>query len=759
MPEERQAPQIPELNLEAEPLKLGFEVMEDAYALSTVKQTFWQYEWFRSQNHDPRWNSHDALYTGWVPPKTWEGTTTPRSSLGMPITFSQIETVFPALHQALFAERVWFEVDPEPGVEAKEADDVQAHLKYAIEHPKADYTGSTEVELELAEKQMLQHGNGGGEIVWDSEGSHPRFEWVDLRDIYFDPGCPTPSVDHNRSIIRRKMMTVQELDDLRKDERMRIPSKPVLMHMARNLNTVIADRTKQTSEALRGIQYNPAQHEGSPLPSERKIEVLIYYSPHKIIWVLNREWIAYNSRNPYGFIPFVFAPCFPVPGRFYAQSYADVIENPQRYIEALYNGRLDELALQLRPPRVRKRGSILTPSQQRWGPGQVSEADDPSKDMAVHYPQGATANVMDDIAYLETMVERLTGANAVNAGVPRPGNANRTATGMNLQSQGGNSRLWPLVKHMEDYLIIPMLYKMYKMVQVHTYPQQQLPAVGQDGKYSQIQAGAFKGQCRFTISASSKMMTREKLAQIVPFIGQYMLNGPFIQSLQAMGQTVDFQVYGKMIQDATGTGDKYQLIRPLNQQEQQAKQAPNPQVVADQQKSQAELQTRQQLMQTKVQGELQKAQIMKAPDPGEAQAQQQQNQADMMKSMVQMAIEKQKAQLDQQKSQHKMLIDHQTAQQKMAHERQAAQQKMFSDAVMTHQQLQASRQQASHDLALQQAQGQQKMQQDQVASQQKVQQSQELTKHKMSVDKQKMALQVAAQRMAAKNKPAPKKAA
>lgn len=757
MPEERQAPVIHELNLEAEPLKLGLQAIEDAYALTTVKQTFWVYEWYRSRNHDPRWNQHDALYTGWLPPKVWDGTTTPRSSLGMPITFSQIETAFPGIYQAVFNEDKWFQVAPEPGSSSQETDAIEAHLKYSLDHPKDDYTGNAEVELELAIKQMLQHGNGGVEIIWDTDSGHPRPEWVDLRDFYVDPGATIPSVDAARSLLRRKLLTIDELEDLRNDPRMRIPDKAVLVNMARNLNNVFADRTKQFSEALRGINYHPAQHESSPVPAERKIEVLIYYSKYRIIWVLNREWVAYNERNPYGFIPFCFAPCFPIPGRFYAMSYADVIENPQRYIEALYNGRLDELSLALRPPRVRKRGSIMTPAQTRWSPGQVSEADNPKEDVAVLYPQGATANIMEDISYLEAMVDKLTGANSVMSGTPRPGNSNRTATGMNLQAQGGASRLWPLVKHIEDYLIVPMLYKMYKMVQVHTHPGQTIPALGPNDQYTVVPAYAFQKGCRFTVSASSKMLTREKLSQVVPFLAQYMLNGPFIQGIQAMGQTVDFEVFSKMIQDATGTADMYKLIRPMNQQEQQAKQAPPPQAVMQQQQAQAEQQTRLQLMQMKGQNEVQKVQAQKAPSPQEQQAQQQQAQQDQLKSMLQMASERQKAQLQAKQSQQKLIFDHLTAQQKMAHERQKSQQELFMNAARGQQELRQQQQQHAHEMLVSHATAQQQLNQGAAAGQQKVSQAKEMGDHKMKMDEQKLKLQARAQAM--KPKTPAKKAA
>jgi hypothetical protein len=765
MPEERQAPVIPEANLEAEPLKVGLQAIAEDYALSVVKQTFWNYERFRQQNHDNRWATHDALYFGWVPQKVWEGTNIPRSSLGMPITFGQIETSYPKIVQSLFRGADWFDVTPEPGGSAQEAHGIQSHLLYSLEHVPKNYSNNGKTEIALATRQILLHGNGGIAIEYDPVAGHPVVEWVDLRDFYVDSACSVPSIDAARSIIRRKIMTLDALEELRSDKRMKIPDKAVLAHMARNgALATFGDRTKQISEAYRGVQYNPNQERWSPVPNERNIEVLIYYSKYRIIWVLNREWVAYNEPNPYGFIPFCFAPCFPVIGRFYAMSFADILESKQRYIEALLNGHLDEVSLAIAPPRVRKRGSVLTPAQQRWHPGNIQEADDPAKDVNVLYPQRITQGVMEDVAFIEASAEKLTGANSVIQGVPKPGNANRSATGMSLQNAGGTSRLWTIVKNIEDYLIVPMLYKMYRMTQMHTIPGQLLPALGKEGQVVQVGADAFRAPCRFRMSAASEMLTQEKLSQIVPFISQYIMAGPFIQALQGQGQTVDFTVFSQMIQDATGTGEKYNLFRPMNEQEQQARQTPPPQAVMQQQMKQADAQTRLALMDKKVAGELQKTQIQKQPDP-------QQAQAEMMRMFAKAQAEREKAQLETQKAQQKIVAERLAAQQKLEHESASMKLKLFGEAARGKQQMEAQQQQHQlsllqqaqqhqHQMAVSGAQTQQQLQHGAEAGKQKLSQQADLTKHKMAMDKQKLALQARVLQLKNRFKPAaPKKVA
>lgn len=751
MPEQLAPKPLDPVSLDAEPLKLPFQTISDAYALETVKQTFYQYEWYRQQNHDMRWNAHDAMYFGWLPPKVWEGTTTPRSNLSMSsITFGQIEAALPAILQAVFNDNKWFEIVPEMGNTPDEARQIEAHLYYNLEHGVGDKP--VEIDIEHATRQLLLNGNGGVSVTFDPHLGRPVVKWVDIRDFYINPSCPTPYADDSDSIIELKRLSVADIDAMRGDERMNIPPRSVLNYMASTPSAVYGDRTKQTSEALRGVQYNPAQHEWLPLPADRKVEVLIYWSKTRIIWVFNREWVAYNKKNPYGFVPFCFAPCFPVPGRFYAQSYADKLEDMQRYTEALINAHLDELSLALHPPRVKKRGGLLTPSQQRWRPGQVQEADDPKNDVVVQWPQQATTDVMGDIAFFESSAEKLTGVNSMGQGVPRGGNVNRTATGVQSQLQGGANRLWTIVKHIEDYLIVPMLYKMYKLVQYHSQPGQILPGMGQGDQLIQVGAEAFQKPCRFRILASSKMMTKEKLQQVFPFLAQYFLNGAFLQELGSTGKTVDFDVMSRMLQDATGTGDAYPLIRQMNQQEQQARQTPPPQVAMQQQLAQMDAQTRTQIMQMKIQGDLQKTQMQKT-SPQEMQMQQQQaqqdQQAEMAKLAMQLHAQRQKMALEAQKHQQDLRMKHAEHQMSMAHEQQKSQQELLLQAMMAqhqarqqqeqHQQsMQMQREQGAQQQKMTQQAGQQKLDMDRTAGQQKVDTSRKLADHKMGLEKQKM---------------------
>lgn len=595
-----------QVDLESSDQPFSWQGMADAVALTLVNQTFERMKTYRYQNHDQRWNNADALYFGWMPQRYWEGSKVPRSSISIPITFDQVEAAMPIVTGALFNQsKDWFEVEPQPGGDLKGARAAQQRLSYLLETPRDRVGNCARNEIQLAIKSLMLYGNGGVAIEPDAATGDPTVRWVDIRDIFIDPGTRTPLVDDSRSVIERRFLTVEQLETLRQTEGMKLPAKEVLVAMSRNRPMDASDNTKQVSEALRGVAFRPGFDDYAEIAPDRSIEVLCYWTEKRNIWVLNREWACYNDTNPYGFIPYAFAPCYTVLGRFYAMGYADVLEGNQRYIQGITNARIDELTLSLNPPRFRKRGPALLPSQARWRPGLMVDLENPKEDMLVQQSQNVTNNSWQEVQYLEATAEKRTGVNSmVTQGMPMRSNASRTAAGVNAQMEGPTSRLRSIVESVENYLIVPMLHKLLAMDQHHngasSTPLNGLHA----GQITQLQPQDLSGPVRFRISASSRMLTQGKLTQLVPFLSQYLLNGAFLSQLSKSGQTVDFSEFFGMIQDATGTKDSYALVRPLTDDEKKAMSQPSPQDQMRMQMAQQSNQVRTTIAQTKAQTEM-----------------------------------------------------------------------------------------------------------------------------------------------------------
>lgn len=650
---------------------------KDALATSLVKQTFDFYSTFRTTNHDPRWIAHDALYFGYVAPKVWMGTNIPRANLPLSLTFAKVESALPSVMQSIFyTGGESFQVQAENPGDKQAAVEWHDIMSYVIEHPNEKFGATAYPDFMEILREVLLYGNSGARLCWNARENTAQIEHVDIRDFYIDPLTPSPSVDGARSVVERRIMPVDQVHELIKsDKRFKQLSLLDLQGLSTITPACTADTTRRMQEAFRAVNFDPGYYNWIPNPADRGLEVLIYYSKKRIIYTLNRQTTIYNEVNPYGFIPLSFAPCFPVPGRFYAQSIADVTEGFQRYSEALMNGHLDEVSLALNPPRQISRDSQLSPTNQKWFPGSTIMADATQSKNPLLQPQASLTNVMGDIQMMGTFSDMVSGVNGIGMGVPKAGNANRTATGMELQSQGNTMRLLPIVLGFEYYFFTPLLYKLYEMIRMHSKIDAGIPALNGEKETYKVSGAIITKKCQFKMLASTRMLTQQRLAEIVPFILQSMMQGPFVQGLNAANATIDYMEISRMIQDATGTAKAYQLVRPLNEQELAQKNQPPPEVVADAQKTQADLTVRTNLMAMKNES-AEKIAAMKQGEGGNDLAiKQQEMQMKLQESAQKLQHSEQEAQLEMAMKQLQIQAEQQMSQAKLQAQRAEQQQK------------------------------------------------------------------------------------
>lgn len=228
---------------------------------------------------------------------------------------------------------------------------------------------------------------------------------------------------------------------------------------------------------------------------------------------------------------------------------------------------------------------------------------------------------------------------------------------------------------------------------------------------------------KIRITASDRMRTRDKLQQTVPFLAQFIMNGPFLQELAASNMTIDFPEFFRMIWDATGNQQDYRIARALTPEELQKRSQPSPDAQLQMQQHQEELQTRKELMQMKVGGEQQVAQLnamvknkqiseesarhilqifgqqddakMNAPDPriqelelqANAAKHQQNLQHQEQKHRLDLSHAHQKAQVANRQGQDKHLLGLHQTKQKTDSDARSSMAKMVVDQAMAHQKL------------------------------------------------------------------------
>lgn len=581
------------------------EMWSDDFAVKVAVQDFHAAEQYRTQNCDWRWRTANELYLAWVQQKYWEGTKMPRASIGVYVAFEQIESMLPKLLSAIFSDNPWFQADPVGQTTPQEA----AMWRDTI-LDQMDRTRVREI-FRRCIKSGLLFGNGIMKLSWTLKEceylkwvpqmrpkveldmltgrprltgyervlnkstyteieNRPELEYVALTDFYIDPNCPSPQPRDSRYRIRRKLVTVEDLSLLRETKPFKIPSDDQLLAWATYKPSTQADATKSTEELFRMGAWYPINDQTVD-PGGKRIEVLEYETDDRVVWVANRQKALLNVPN-YPEVKCSYYDTFyaDVLDRFYAMGVCDVVEGEQRLQQALLNGRLDELALALHRPMVKRLGVKMPTYAMRARPGQIWEAEKPKEDFQFLDIPDITANAYIEAQASQLRVQKNTGqADLYATGVPSSGgnSASRTATGIGAQVQASGSRIQYLVENLEDTFIEPMLNDVVKLNQM-------FPPIGTP----QAEVLALS-KVQLSMRASAKMQARMGLLQTFPLIMQTLGNPAFIQELAINGETPNWSELMRVLSEMTGYKNRAELIRKLSpeeiQQRQQQQQSPD----------------------------------------------------------------------------------------------------------------------------------------------------------------------------------------
>lgn len=593
-------------------IRLPFQSISNDQASRIVRHDYENASNYRYQNHDWRWVIADALFTGWKPTRYWESTKIPMSSLAVMVAFEQIESFIPRVDQILFDDPEWFDANPMHGTTPEAArkcrDIVLAQLhdstpqwqyrqvaksaamygngvlmsgwEYSVNKLLQyipEYKPVTKRMMHPVSGQMIQMPTGKytriiRENVIEETTNRPFIRYIPLRFCFPDPNAPSPRISDSRFFIHVSYMTVDELDALRHcDGFESMPDKYVLLLMAHQKPNDQFDTTLSEMEASRRASWTPVIDQSTD-PAAARCKVVHYTTKDRIIWMINGQYLCYNKPNPIGRITYYNSFYADLLDRWYAMGIPDVIESEQRVQEGLVNGRLNELALALHPTTVRNRGSNTPIYQLRVRPGGVSDSNDPKNDIIRQYPTNATQT-----AYLETQASDLRAQKRTGItdlallGVGTAQNpAARTATGAGLQGQAAHSRVQGFVGVIQLLVTQPMLEDVFMYDQRFLDPNQMVEALDGTELDPMVIWGA---KVKFDLRATARMQAKQSLVQLMPMTMQAMMNPMLMEQLHTLNKTVNFVELFQMFMDATGFRKKFDWLRDLTPQEQQAMQA------------------------------------------------------------------------------------------------------------------------------------------------------------------------------------------
>src|SRR6266851_632726 len=369
----------------------------DKTALSVVRTDFAYAESYRTHAHDWRYRNAAELYLAWAGQRYWEGTRVPRSSLGIYVAFEQVESMLPKIVRAICdpdsyefyaddpdAALLWKELIIDQLKEIRYREQIRLCAKSSLVYGNGilewgieDYEDEN---IQISESQgvkrfqTIYHPVAGAmnipaELDYNYKRQvaremkrRPYLRYRSIIDSYVDPNCESSQLEKAGYFILRTYMRAEELKALKGAKNFNIPDDGTLATYAASKTTANQDVTKLSNELFRYNLWNPAQ-DYSGDPAQKRIEVVEYTTKDRKVWLLNREHIAYNQPNKYRRINYYSMHYADVLDRWHALAITDVAEGEQRLQQSIINGRVDELALSIHRPMIKRRGVTIPPYQ------------------------------------------------------------------------------------------------------------------------------------------------------------------------------------------------------------------------------------------------------------------------------------------------------------------------------------------------------------------------------------------------------------
>jgi len=585
----------------------------DDRAKRIAKTDFAYAEAYRTHAHDWRYRNASELYLAWAGQRYWDGTRVPRSSIGLYVVFEQVESMLPKIVDSLCdpesydfpsddhdASMLWKQLICEQFEETHYREQIRLAAKSSlvygngiIEWGIEDYEDES-ISFEQVQRvksiQTMYHPVRGTVNVPNTEQAYkrkiqtetkrrPYMRYRSLIDSYVNPNCETTSLQSpDNYFILRSFMTAEQLKALRDKKDFNIPDDETLANYSKAKTTANQDVTKLSAELFRYNLWNPAQ-DYSGDPGLKRIEVIEYTRKERKIWLLNREHVAYNQKNKYGEINYLSMHYADVLDRWHALSISDVAEGEQRLQQAIINGRVDELALSIHRPMIKRRGVTIPPYQLKVRPGVVIETENPEGDIKQLEVQNITQQAFIEVEASERRTQRITGMSDLAAlGSPSSGgnSANRTAAGVNTQAGATQDRTRYYISNSEEGMIEPLLNKFIWLNKRFMDAKLAAAWITNHKEYPgknpvDIMNARVTGYCY----AAVRMQAQQNFLQNFPTIAQTMFNPELLNLLaQQQKKTISVEAFERCIWDAVRYTPRDPIFKDLSQEEQQAMSQP-----------------------------------------------------------------------------------------------------------------------------------------------------------------------------------------
>lgn len=219
------------------------------------------------------------------------------------------------------------------------------------------------------------------------------------------------------------------------------------------------------------------------------------------------------SENPYwhGEKPYAVFPDYIQEGEFWGLGEVEAIEGLQDLVNAIYNQRIDNVRLSIDTMFGVNTKALEDERDLQIRPGGIVRVtgDWTPQEAISRYEFGdVTGSAYAEVDQLEKLIERVSGVSGYQLGIQEEG-MNRTATGVSLATEAGNSKFALKVRLMELVGLKRVARQWGAIIQQYTDQQRAVRVMGPSGQwlFPTLTPDAIQGALDYSIDVSSTAQT------------------------------------------------------------------------------------------------------------------------------------------------------------------------------------------------------------------------------------------------------------
>lgn len=529
----------------------------------------------------------DDFIRGYVRIRPWPNSDKPRSALSLPVVLEAVEKILRRTHLALFGSGKDPYLVTAVGKTKPEVARVwQSLLRWAVR------VSDLKEQSRLCMKGIFSYGFGGLIDGWDSRErvkrtekyrkgeagkiernldakkeaiAEPTVEAFNLRNIIFDPTCPSQDPRKGKWFAIRTTVTAYDLDDMREDPtydeeyddedsgekktRSKIPTRDELRMILANKeepaeNSMIATQPNQTREFQKQDDRLPMSKD----PLLQPLELIQYNREDRVVTVLQRKIVIRNEAKKEPSLGCYGCAFIDVLNSMFGWGIGRLLGGEQRFQQGVLNTWVDALALVLNPAFQQLKGMGAGSQNISIGPGKVITTEGELKPLVAPDVSAAAQNA---IAASEQRSARRIGN---EGGANMPTQAMRTGSGVQAFQGTDTEASQYFMESYVDLVFIPVLKAFLEHICEHLTPEQiQQILSDEDGKaYGGDILDIYNADVKIEITSSTKLAVRQAAAQAAPLVAQLVSNTAVQQQLAMAGIKFNFAEFLQEYLELTG---------------------------------------------------------------------------------------------------------------------------------------------------------------------------------------------------------------